>query len=139
MTHLVLMTFLNSSNAGLLDVDTTMETVLLHMTIVLDDSMLCLDDILHDELVDDANLAVPLLVDYPDAIHDVVLDPNIHDDVTHDATFLLNILLDGPTLLMRWSQDTLDEVVQKCCIQFDVEVHDDDHSMSTQSLLDSHS
>ena len=96
------------------------------------------DDILHDDLVDDANLVVLLLVDYPDTIHDVVL-PNIHDEMAHDATFLLNILLDGPTLLMRWSQDTLDEVVQKCCIQSDVEVHDDDHSMSTRSLLDSHS
>ena len=132
------MTFLNSSNAGLLDVDTMMGTILLHMMILLDDSMLRLDDILHDKLVDDANLAFLLLVDYPDAIHDVVL-PNIHDEVTHNATFLLNILLDGPTLLMRWSQDTLDEVVQKCCIQSDVEVHDDDHSMSTRSLLDSHS
>ena len=109
------------------------------MMILLDDSMLRLDDILPDELVDDASLVVLLFVDYPDAIHDVVLDPNIHDEVAHDATFLLNILLDGPTLLMRWSQDTLDEVVQKCCIQFDVEVHDDDHSMSTRSLLDSHS
>ena len=128
------MTFLNSSNAGLLDVDTMMETILLHMMILLDDPKLCLDGILHD-----ANLAVLLLVDCHDAIHDVVLDPNIHDEVTHDATFLLNILLDDPTLLMRWSQDTLDEVVQKCCIQSDVEVHDDDHSMSTRSLLDSHS
>ena len=86
MTQLVLMTFLNSSNAGLLDVDTMMETILLHMMILLDDSMLHLDDILHDELVDDASLAVLLLVDYPDAIHDVVLDPNIHDEVAHDAT-----------------------------------------------------
>ena len=74
MTQLVLMTFLNSSNAGLLDVDTMMETILLHIMILLDDSMPCLDDILHDELVDDANLVVLLLVDYPDAIHDVVLD-----------------------------------------------------------------
>ena len=71
-----------------------------------------LDDILHDELVDDASLVVLLLVDYPDAIHDVVLDPNIHDEVAHDATLLLNILHDDPTLLMRCSQDTLDEVVQ---------------------------
>ena len=132
------MTCLNSSNAGLLDVDTVMETILLHMKILIGDSMPRLDDILHDDLVDDANLVVLLLVDYPDAIHDVVLDPNIHDEVAHDATFLLNILLDGPTLLMRWSQDTLGEVVRKCCIQSDVEVHDDDHSMSTRSLLDSH-
>ena len=133
------MTFLNSSNAGLLDVDTMMETILLHMMILLDDSMPRLDDILHDELVDDASLAVLLLVDYLDAIHDVVLDPNIHDEVAHDATFLLNILHDDPILLMRCSQDILDEVVQKCCIQSDVEVHGDDHSMSTRSPLDSHS
>ena len=133
------MTFLNSSNAGLLDVDTMMETILLHMMIVLDDSMLRLDDILHDELVDDASLAVLLLVDSLDAIHDVVLDPNIHDEVAHNATFLLNILHDDPILLMRCSQDTLDKVFQNCCILSDVKVHDDDHSMSTRSLLDSHS
>ena len=120
------MTFLNSSNAGLLDV--VMETILLHMMILLDDSMPRLDDTLRDELVDDASLAVLLLVEYPDAIHDVVLDPNIHDEVAHDATFLLNILHDDPILLMRCSQDTLDEVVQKCCTQSDVEVHGDDHS-----------
>ena len=132
------MTFLNSSNTVLFDVDTMMGTILLHMMILLDDSMLRLDDILHDVVVEDANLAVLLLVDYPDAIHDVALDPNIHDEVTHDATFLPNTLHDGPTLLMRCSQDTLDEVVQKCCIQSDVEAHDDGHSMSTRSLLDSH-
>ena len=130
------MTFLNSSNAGFLDV--VMETILLHIMILPDDSMPRLDDILHDELVDDASLVVLLLVDYPDAIHDVVLDPNIHDEVAHDATLLLNILHDDPTLLIRCSQDTLDEVVQKCCIQSDVEVHGDDHSMSTRSPLDSH-
>ena len=106
------MTFLNSSNAGLLDVDTMMEIILLHMMILLDDPKLCLDGTLHDEFVYDANLAVLLLVDCHDDIHDIVLDPNIHDEVTHDATFLLNILLDDPTLLMIWSQDTLDEVVQ---------------------------
>ena len=69
MTHLVLMTFLNSSNDGLL-VGTMMETTLLHMMILLDDSMLLLDDILHD-VVEDANAAVLLLVDHSDAIHDV--------------------------------------------------------------------
>ena len=63
MTQLVLMTFLTSSNAGLLDVDTMMETILLHMMILLDDSMPRLDDALHDELVDDANLVVLLFVD----------------------------------------------------------------------------
>ena len=40
MTHLVLMTVLSSSDDGLLDVDTMMETTLLHMMILLDDSML---------------------------------------------------------------------------------------------------
>ena len=96
------MTFLNSSNDGLLDVDAVMETILLHMMILLDDPKLGLDGILYDELVYDANLVVLLLVDCHDAIHDVVLDPNIHDEVTH-ATLLLNILLDDPTLQMRWS------------------------------------
>ena len=133
------MTFLNSSNDGLLDVDAMMETILLHMMILLDDPKLGLDGILHDELAYDANLVVLLLDEFYDATHDVVLDPNIHDEMIHDATLLLNILLDDPTLQMRWFQDTLDEVVQRCCIQSDVEVHDDDHSMSTRSLLDSHS
>ena len=137
MTHLVLMTILSSSDDGLLDVDTMMETILLHMMILLDDPILHLDDILYDVLAEDANFGALLLVDYPDAIHDVDLDPNIHDEVAHGATFLLNILHDDPTLLMRCSQDTLDEVVQKCCIQSDVEVHGDDHPMSTRSLLDS--
>ena len=133
------MTVLSSSNDGLLDVDTMMETTLLHMTILLDDSMLRLDDILHD-VVEDANFDVLLLVDYPDAIHDVDLDPNIQDDeVAHGATFLLNILHDDPILLMRCSQNILDEAVQRCCIQSDVEVHDGDHLMSTRSPLDSHS
>ena len=86
------MTFLNSSDDGLLDVDAMMETILLHMMIPLDDPKLGLDGILHDELAYDANLAVLLLVDCHDAIHDVVLDPNIHDEVIHDATLLLNIL-----------------------------------------------
>ena len=67
MTCLVLMTFLNSSNDGLLDVDTLMETTLLHMMILRDDSMMLLDDILHD-VVEDANTVVLLLVDYFDAL-----------------------------------------------------------------------
>ena len=71
------MTFLDSSNAGFLDVDTMMETILLHMMILLDDPKLCLDGIFHDEFVYDANLAVLLLVDCHDAIHDVVHDPNM--------------------------------------------------------------
>ena len=89
-------------------------------------------------LGEDAKFAVLLLVDYPDAIRDVDLDPNIHDGVAHGATLLLSILHDDPTLLIRCSQDTLDEVVQRCCIQSDVEVHDDDHPMLTRSPLDSH-
>ena len=91
------MTFLNSSNDGLLDVDTLMETTLLHMMILPDDSMLLLDDILHD-VVEDANTAVLLLVDHFDAIHDVDLDPNMHDEVAQKATLLLNILHDDPIL-----------------------------------------
>ena len=135
MTHLVLMTFLNSPNDGLLDV---METTLLHMMILPDDSMLLLDDILHN-VVGDANIAVLLLVDHSDAIPDVDLDPNMHDEMAHKAILLLNILHDDPILLMRYSQSILDEAIQKCCIQSDVEVHDDGHSMSTRSPLDSHS
>ena len=137
MTHLVLMTFLNSSNDGLLDVDTMMETTLLHMMILPDDSKLHLDDILHN-VVEDASIDVLLLVDYPVAIHDVDLDPNMHDEVAPRATLLLNILHDDSTLLMKYSQNILDEAVQKCCIQSDVEVHDDAHSMSTRSPLGSH-
>ena len=38
------MTFLNSSDDGLLDVDAMMETILLHMMILLDDPNPCLDD-----------------------------------------------------------------------------------------------
>ena len=59
--------------------------------------------------------------------------------MAHKAILLLNILHDDPLLPMRYSQGTLDEAVQRCCTQSDVEVHDDDHSMSTRSPLDSHS
>ena len=58
MTHLVLMTFLNSSSDGLL-VD-MMETILLHMMILLDDSMLPLDDDLRS-IVEDGKDAALLL------------------------------------------------------------------------------
>ena len=61
MTHLVLMIFLNSSNDGLLDVDTMMETTLPHMMILLDDSKLHLDDILND-VVEDASSTTVLLL-----------------------------------------------------------------------------
>ena len=54
------MTFLNSSNDGLL-VDTMMETILLHMMILLDDSMLPLDDDLRS-IVEDGKDAASLLV-----------------------------------------------------------------------------
>ena len=95
------MTFLSSSDDGLLDVDAKMETILLHMMFLLDDSNPYLGNILCDEVFHDANVAAPfLLVDYNDAIYDVVHDPNIHDEVALDTTLLLNILRDDPTLLM---------------------------------------
>ena len=132
------MTFLNSSCDGLLEVGNLMETNLPHMMILLDDSMLPLDDILHN-VVEDGNDAVLFLVDQPDAIHDVGLDPNTQYMMAHKAILLLlNILHDDPILPMGCSQDILDEVVQKCCIQFDVEVHDDDHSVSTRSPFGCH-
>ena len=136
MTHLVLMTFLNSSNDGLLV--GMMETTLLHMMILLDNSMLLLDDTLHN-VIEDANDVVLLLVDHSDAIPDVDLDPNIYGMMARKAILLLNILHDDPLLPMRYPQGILDEAVQRCCTQSDVEVHDDDHSMSTRSPLDSYS
>ena len=105
------MTFLNSSNDGLLDVDTMMETTLLHMMILLDDSMLLLDDILYD--VEDANADALLLVDHCDATHDVGHDPNKHGLMAHKAILPLNILHDDPILLMMNPQSILDEAVQK--------------------------
>ena len=134
MTHLVLMTFLSSSSDDLLDE----ETILLHMILLVDGSIPYPDAILLDELDYDAKIDALLLANHNDAILDVVHDPN-NDDDTPDATLLLNILPDDPTLLMGCCQDTLDEVVQRCCIQSDVEVHDDDHSMSPLSSLGSHS
>ena len=95
------MTFLSSSNDGLLDVGTMMETILLHMMILLDDSMLLLDNILHD--VEDANADALLLVDHSDATHDVGLDPNMCGMMAHKAILLLNILHDDPILLMMIS------------------------------------
>ena len=79
-----------------------METTLLHMMILLDNSMLLLDDILYD--VEDANAAVLLLVDHPDATHDVGHDPNKHGLMAHKAILLLNILHDDPILLMMYPQ-----------------------------------
>ena len=129
MTHLVLMTFLNSSNDGLLE-DTMMETTLLHMMILLDDSMLPLDDDLRS-IVEDGKDVSLLLVDEPDAIHDVGLDPNTRHMMARETILLLLLLNihDDPTLLMICSQGILDEVVQRCCRQSDVEVHDDDLSV----------
>ena len=127
MTHLVLMTFLNSSRDGLL-VDTMMETILLHMMILLDDSMLLLDDDLHS-IVEDEKDAVPLLVDEPDAIHDVGLDPNTRHMMARKAILLLLNIHDDPTLLMMDPQGILDEAVQRCCRQSDVEAHNDDPSV----------
>ena len=130
MTHLVLMTFLNSSSDGLL-VD-MMETILLHMMILLDDSMLPLDDDLRS-IVEDGKDAALLLVDQPDAIHDVGLDPNTQHMMAQEAILLLLNIHDDPTLLMDRSRDILDEAVQKRCTQFDVVVHDDDHFVPTHS------
>ena len=138
------MTFLSSPdenhcNDGLLDVDAKVDTILLHMISLLDDSIQRLDATLHDELVYDANLDALLLANSNDAIHDVVRDPNTHDEVNHDAILLLSVLSnDDPTLLMGCPRDTLDEVAQRCCRQSDVEVHDE-HLMLIWSLLDSHS
>ena len=131
MTHLVLMTFLNSSSDGLL-VDTMMETILLHMMILLDDSMLPLDDDLRSIVEDGKDVAL-LLVDEPDAIHDVGLDPNTRHMMAREAILLLLNIHDDPTLLMMDPQGILDEAVQRCCRQSDVEVHDDDPPVLTQS------
>ena len=62
------------------------------MMSLLDDSIPCLDAILHDELFYDANLDALLLANSNDAIHDVVHDPNIHDEVANDATLPLGVL-----------------------------------------------
>ena len=107
------------------------------MILLVDGSIPYRDAILLDELDYDAKIDVPLLLlaNHNDAILDVVHDPNNNDDIL-DANLLLNILLDDPTL-MGLCQDTLDEVVQRCCTQFDVEVHDDNHSMSPRSPLGS--
>ena len=122
------MTFLNSSNDGLL-VDTMMETILLHMMILLDDSMLPLDDDLRS-IVENGEDAAPLLVDEPDAIHDVGLDPNTQQMMAQEAILLLlQNIHDDPTLPMMYLQGILDEAVQRCCRQSDVEVHDDDSSV----------
>ena len=90
-----------------------METILLHMMSLLDDSIPYLDAILHDELVYDDNLDALLLANPDDTIHDVVLDPNTHDEMAHDATLLLSVLSnDDSTLLMGCPQDTPNEVAQ---------------------------
>ena len=108
----------------LLDVG-EVETILLHMMSLLDDSILCLDATLLDELDGDNILDALLLANSSDAIHDVDHDPNIHD-MANDATRPLGILpIDDPTLLLRWNRGTPDEVVQRCCRQLDVEAHDD--------------
>ena len=117
-----------------------METILLHMMSLPDDSTLCLDATLHDELDDDASLDALLLANSSDAIHDVDRDPNIHDEMANDATRPLGVLpSDDPTLPLRWNRGTPDEVVQRYCRQLDVEAHDDVCSGLTQSLLVLHS
>ena len=109
-----------------------METNLLHMMPPLDDSIPCLDAILLDELLCDAMFDVQVLAN--DAIHDVVHDSNDHDEMNHETS----LLADDPNTQMRCPQDTLDGVVQRCCIQYNVEVHDDDHSILARSLHCSH-
>ena len=91
-----------------------METILLHMMSLLDDSTPYLDAILHD----DAHLDDLVLANSNDVLHDVGHDSNIHDEVAHNATLPLMILSsDDSTLLMGCPQDTPDEVVQRCCRQ----------------------
>ena len=127
------MTFLSSSSDDLLDEETT----LLRMMLLVDGSIPYPDAILLDELDYDAKIdALLLLPSHDNAILDVVHDPNNDDDAL-DTSLLLSILPDDSTLLMEFCQDTLDGVVQRCCTQSDVEVHDDDHSMSPRSLLGS--
>ena len=128
------MTFLSSSSDDLLDEETT----LLHMMLLVDGSIPYPDATLLDELNYDAKIDDLLLANHDDAILDVVHDPNNSDD-TPDGSLLLNAPPDDPTLLMGFCQDTLDEVVQSCYTQSDVEVHDDDHSMSPLSLPGSYS
>ena len=114
-----------------------METILLHMMSLLDDSILGLGAILHDELVHDANLDDLLLANSNDALHDVDRDPNIHDEVANDATLPLGVLpSDDPIPLSGCFRGTPDEVVQRYCRQLDVEAHNDECSMLMQSLLD---
>ena len=141
------MTFLSSSDDnhcsdGLLEVDDNVETILLHMMSLLDGSIQCLDAILLDELVYDANHdALLLLANSDSTIHDVVHDPNIHEEMAFRAILLLLLLSflsnDDSIPLRGDPQDTPNEVVQRCCTQSDVEVHDE-HSVLMQSLLDSH-
>ena len=77
------------------------ETILLHMKPLLDDSSQYLDPTLPDEM-DDANIDV-LLASSSDDTHDVGHDRNYHDEVANDdATRLLDILPnDDPTPLLR--------------------------------------
>ena len=105
------------------------------MILLVDGSIPYPDATLLDELDYDAKIDILLLLlpNHDDAILDVVHDPNNSDD-TPDGSLLLNAPPDDPILLMEFCQDTLDEVVQSCYTQSDVEVHDDDHSMSPLSL-----
>ena len=122
------MTFLSSSFDDLLDE----ETIPLHMILLVDGSIPYPDATLLDELDYDAKIDALLLANHDDATLDVVHDPNNRDD-TLDGNLLLKAPPDDPILLMGSCQDTLDEVVQSCYTQPDVEVHDD-HSMSPLSL-----
>ena len=55
--------------------------------------------------------------------------------MAQEAILLLLNIPDDPTLLMKLPQGILDAVVQRCCRQSDVEVHDDDLSVLTQYPL----
>ena len=82
-----------------------------------------------------ARMLLFFFVDQPDAIHDVGLDPNTQHMMAQEAILLLLNIHDDPTLLMMYPQGILDEAVQRCCRQSDVEVHDDDPSVLTQYPL----
>ena len=49
--------------------------------------------------------------------------------MAQEAILLLLNIHDDPILLMLYLQGILDEAVQRCCRQSDVEVHDDDSSV----------
>ena len=77
------------------------ETILLHMMPLVDDSSQYLDPTLPDEM-DDANIDVLLLDSSGDDTHVVGHDHNIPDEVANDATRLPDTLPnDDPIPLLR--------------------------------------